>query len=189
MRRISCSPLPGSDGDSLGIASFTFEVMRTTTGDSATPLDFSGDCIDNVVNLGSGDDTVFGGKGTNVITGNAGNDVLIGGAGGALRPSAAATPSMPSTATTICKVALARLRMRWSRLVRATTPSMAARATTTSWGGNRHEHIMGCGGALQTLYGNGSFGDYIVGGSSPTASNVSRGTRPRPSAAFWRAGE
>jgi Ca2+-binding RTX toxin-like protein len=39
-------------------------------------------------------------------------------------------------------------------------------------GGTGRNTIVGGGGALQTLYGNGSNGDYIVGGSSPTASNV-----------------
>ena len=39
-------------------------------------------------------------------------------------------------------------------------------------GGTGKNTIVGGGGALQTLYGNGSNGDYIVGGSSATASNV-----------------
>jgi hypothetical protein len=80
--------LPGSmlatgvDSSGYAVDSVVFEIVRTTTGDSTTPLDFSADGIDNLVNLGSGNDTVLGGKGTNTITGNGGNDVLIGGAGG-----------------------------------------------------------------------------------------------------------
>jgi Ca2+-binding RTX toxin-like protein len=65
--------------------------------------------------------------------------------------------------------------------------------TDTLYGGSGNNHIVGGtgkntivggGGALQTLYGNGSGDDYIVGGSSPTASNVlaDDGTGP---ASLW----
>ena len=52
----------GVDSSGNAVDSVVFDIVRNTTGDSATPLDFSGDGIDNVVNLGSGNDTVFGGR-------------------------------------------------------------------------------------------------------------------------------
>jgi hypothetical protein len=68
--------------DSSGLAVDSVDIVRTTIGDSATPLDFSSNGIDNLVLLGSGNDTVFGGGGVNFIVGNGGNNELIGGGGG-----------------------------------------------------------------------------------------------------------
>ena len=131
----------GGDGDGVGIASLTYEVLRTTIGDSATPLDFSVDGIDNLVNLGSGNDTVFGGGGSNFIVGNGGNDELIGGGGGG--PSGPATPSTPSAATTICRAA-------------AGSPSDVLVATgsgnDTFYGGTGNNYIVG-GTGKNTIVG------------------------------------
>ena len=153
-----------------GVASVIFDVLRTTSGDSATPLDFSGDGIDNVVTLGSGNDTVFGGKGSNYIVGNGGNDVLIGGAGGG--PFGGGNTIYAFGGNNYLQGGTG-------------SPSDVLVATgagnDTFYGGSGNNYIVGGtgkntivggGGALQTLYGNGSAGDYIVGGSSPTASNV-----------------
>jgi Ca2+-binding RTX toxin-like protein len=160
---------PGGDGNAFGIASGVFDVVRTTSGDSATPLNFSGSGIDNVVNLGSANDTVFGGRGSNYIVGNGGNDVLIGGAGGGLNGSntiyglggnnylqgGTGSPSDVLVATGSGNDSL-----------------YGGSGNNYIVGGTGRNTIVGGGGALQTLYGNGSNGDYIVGGSSPSASNV-----------------
>ena len=120
-------------------------------------MDFSGDGIDNVVNLGSGNDTVFGGKGSNFIVGNGGNDELVGGAGG----------------NTIYALG-GKLSARWHGSPSDVLVATGA-GTDTFYGGSGNNYIVGGTGehhrrrrrALQTLYGQRR-GDYIVGGSSPT---------------------
>jgi Ca2+-binding RTX toxin-like protein len=169
---IDASHISMSETNEAGpfVQSVVFDVVRSTSGDSATPLNFSGDGIDNVVNLGSGNDTVFGGKGSNYIVGHGGNDILVGGAGGGLFGGGNTIYALGGN----------------NYLQGGTgSPSDVLVATgagsDTFFGGSGNNYIVGGtgkntivggGGALQTLNGSGSNGDYIVGGSSPTASNV-----------------
>src|SRR5262249_40152783 len=78
--RMSSSPtLPPGAATATATASPALPT-RSCAPRSATAFRSNG--IDNLVNLGSGNDTVLGGQGSNYIVGNGGNDELIGGGGG-----------------------------------------------------------------------------------------------------------